>query len=154
MANKLTRGRKAPRIVKKNRNPKQHKNFNLGKLPKELKPHWDKHKTMAENFERTGLTLKQSCSFRQTKAGKKVMDQAQQVLYKAKYGEDAVVSDEEDAPMEKKIVDKIPLQTLFPEIKSDAEAPFRKTEGKLKWDEVRIVKACVQKYGKDNYKVS
>ena len=156
MANKLTRARKAPRVVKKRKNAKQMHDFNLAKLPETLKPHWDKDKTMAENFERTGLVTKMAPSFRQTKAGKNIMNKAQAVLYKAKYNKEADMSveDSEEEFQEKEATDKIPLRTLFPEIKTDEEAPFRSTLGKLKWDEVRIVKQLVKKYGKDQHVVS
>ena len=43
---------------------------------------------------------------------------------------------------------------MFPEIKSESVAPFKKTLGKLKWDEVKILKKLIEKYDVDYKKMA
>ena len=73
---------------------------------------------------------------------------------KAKFGRNIVDEEEDSEEEEVKPEPKVDLQTLFPEIKDESEAPFTKTIASIKWDEVLIVRKLIAKHGKDNTKVS
>ena len=80
----------------------------------------------------------------QSKEGSKIVNEATQTIFKRdKNFED---SDEDVQESRKAIVS---AQTLFPEIKSEADAPFLKTGQKLAFEEDAICKKMVKKY-KDN----
>lgn len=151
---KLTRKRTQARIVKKSRRPIAKGNApNLEKLPMSLRPHWDKNLSVTKNYERLGINAKPSPSFRQTSEGHKMMKSSVKRHFGNRYKRDMEQSESEESDHEVK-APKISLSVLFPEIKSEAEAPFKKTLGKLKWDESLICKKLIAKYDMDYKKMA
>jgi hypothetical protein len=80
----------------------------------------------------------------QSKEGSKITDQATKILHPNHVfaGED----EESDSEQEKVKVDPL---TLFPEIKSEALAPFQKTGLKLAFEEDTICERMIKKYRDD-----
>jgi hypothetical protein len=53
----LSRKRTQARIVKKSRKATQKKGLNIQNLPANIREHWQKDKSVTENFEDMGLSL-------------------------------------------------------------------------------------------------
>lgn len=84
----------------------------------------------------------------QSKEGSKITDQAVKAIHpKHNFNEE---SESED---EVKVVTAVDPQILFPEIKSEAVAPFKKTGQKLAFEEDTLCQKMVKKYGDDTVKM-
>ena len=88
--------RAAKRVVKRCRLASQKKHFNKNNLPTTIKENWDDKMSFKQNFASFGLNTDVNVKFRHSKAGRSVMKTAQNSIYKAKYGNDMNLSDDED----------------------------------------------------------
>ena len=108
-------------------------------LPEGIRKHWDKEISFKENFKQLGLTLNTQPRMLQSKEGSKITDQATKSLHPDRtFVED---ESEQEAP-----IVSVDPQTLFPEIKSEKLAPFRKTPHKLAFEEDKLCAQMVKKY--------
>jgi len=115
-------------------------------LPEGIRKHWDKEISFKENFKQLGLTLNTQPRMLQSKEGSKITDQATKSLHPDRtFVED---ESEEEAP-----IVSVDPQTLFPEIKSEKLAPFRKTPHKLAFEEDKLCAQMVKKYKEDTKKM-
>ena len=147
-----SRRRATARIVKKSRRPIAKGNApNLNKLPQGLRQNWDKNLSSSDNYSKLGLVSNPSPSFRQRKEGHKVMKEGVKAQYKRRFGHEMKNSDDEESEEDEE--PKVTISDMFPYIKSEKVAPYKKTIGKLKWDEVRICKNLIAKYGDNGTKV-
>merc|ERR1711957_729730 len=97
--NKMTKmgvKRAKTRVVKRSRNQKQKKKFNVNSLPGTLKDNWDQTMSFKQNFASFGLNTDVNKRFRHSKAGREVFKTAQNSVFKNKYGYDMALSDGEE----------------------------------------------------------
>jgi hypothetical protein len=144
----LSTKRLKARVVKKSRSTKQKKGFNPLLLPEGIRKHWDKNISFKENFKALGLTLNSQPRMLQSKEGSKITDQATKAIHPRH-----TFNEESESEEEVKEVTAVDPQVLFPEIKSEAVAPFKKTGLKLAFEEDTLCAKMVKKYGDDTLKM-